>query len=235
MVWRHGLTDYNAAGRIQGQVDICLSQTGRIQAAAAARGLAELAPSRIVASPLSRAHETAQALAAVTGVPVETCDDLRERSFGAWEGLTREQIEAGWPQEFRRWRGGADPVGVDVETRAHTAARVGAALVNLAGQASDGPVVVVSHGAAITLGVTWLLGLDPSGWFGLRGLDNCHFGRARRVSRQPGWMLVAWNEAGSLRCDRGASAGDMPGRASYPSPTPPLASVRQVPESPVLS
>lgn len=234
IVWRHGLTDYNVAGRVQGQVDICLSETGRMQAAAAARGLAALGPGRIVASPLSRAQETAQALADLTGLPVETCDDLRERSFGAWEGLTREEIEAGWPQEFRRWRAGQDPVGVDVESRADTAARVGGAMARLAEQSCDGPVVLVAHGAAITLGVTWLLGLDPSGWFGLRGLDNCHFARLRQVRRSPGWMLVAWNEAGSLVPGLADAAGGASAPASSQVPTPSPASVRPVAESPFL-
>lgn len=199
VAWRHGLTDDNLAGRVQGQVDIPLNQTGRRQAAAAARGLAQLAPGRIVASPLSRAQATAVALAGLTGLPVETDEDLRERAFGAWEGLTREEIEARWPQEYRRWRAGADPVGVDVETRGATAQRVGGALARLTAQEhGDGPLVVVAHGAAITLGVTWLLGLDPSAWFGLRGLDNCHYARLRPVRRSPGWMLVAWNEAGTV-------------------------------------
>lgn len=213
ILWRHGQTDYNTAGRVQGQVDIPLNDAGRRQAAAAARGLAGLAPSRLVASPLVRAQETAQALAAVTGLGVESVHDLRERSFGSWEGLTREEIEDGWPQEFRRWRSGGDPQGVGVETRAATAARVGGAIAALvgsggetgrragalaAGTAAGGPVVVVAHGAAITLAATWLLGLDPAAWFGLRGLDNCHYARLRQVRRSPGWMLVAWNEAGSL-------------------------------------
>lgn len=239
IVWRHGLTDYNVAGRVQGQVDISLSQAGRVQAEAAARGLAELRPGRIVASPLARAQATAQALVDLTGTLMETCEDLRERSFGAWEGLTRQEIEAGWPQEFRRWRAGQDPVGVGVETRADTAVRVGSAMARLAGHASGGPVVVVAHGAAITLGVTWLLDLDPSGWFGLRGLDNCHYARLRRVSRRPGWMLVAWNEAGTLAAGRadgggGAGRGESASRPSSQGPTPQLASVRQVPESPFL-
>ena len=56
-------------------------------------------------------------------------------------------------------------------------------------------MVAVSHGAALSLGVADLLGLDPSTWFGLRGLDNCHWAHLRSSRRQPGWMLVGWNLA----------------------------------------
>nr|WP_300337538.1 histidine phosphatase family protein [Actinomyces sp.] len=225
ILWRHGLTDYNVAGRVQGQVDICLNETGLAQARAAAPALAVLSPSRIVSSPLERARSTAACLAALTGLPVESDEALVERGFGQWEGLAREEIQARWPDQYARWRAGQDPEGLDVETRAHTAQRVGRALKRLAeqqsaaqgvdgagrtadaGQAADagrGPVVVVAHGAAITLGTTYLLGLDPGGWFGLRGLDNCHHAVLRSASRTPGWTLVCWNAGGR---QEGGAAG----------------------------
>ena len=54
-------------------------------------------------------------------------------------------------------------------------------------------MVVVAHGSAITLGATYLLGADPSAWFGLKGLDNAHWAVLRRSGRAPGWMVVSWN------------------------------------------
>nr|WP_250649239.1 MULTISPECIES: histidine phosphatase family protein [unclassified Actinomyces] len=198
-MWRHGQTDYNAALRVQGQVDVPLNKVGRAQAEAAAPGLAALGPTLLAASPLGRAQETAGALARLTGLGVGSVEGLAERSFGAWEGLSGAEIEAGWPEQHERWRAGQDPEGVGVEPRARVAERVGRALAALAEQAGEGDVVVaVAHGAAITLGASWLLGLDPSAWFGLRGLDNCHHAVLRRSRRAPGWMLVGWNLPGSL-------------------------------------
>lgn len=79
---RHGQTAWNVAGWAQGHTDIPLDEVGRAQAAALARGLAEKGVERVIASDLLRARETAEAL----GLPVETRSDLRERSFGEWEG-----------------------------------------------------------------------------------------------------------------------------------------------------
>lgn len=238
VLWRHGETDHNVAGRVQGRVDVPLNATGTAQAVQAARALAALRPSRIVSSPLARARATAQVLAEELGggtgaaVPVDVVEDLVERSFGAWEGLTRTQIETGWPEAAQVWRAGGDPQGVGVETRAHAAARVGSAIESLmaraggtarsggggpagpvssrgdagpVGGAADqppgtGPVVVVAHGSAITLGATYLLGADPSAWFGLKGLDNAHWAVLRRSGRAPGWMVVSWN---TITCQAG--------------------------------
>lgn len=196
VLWRHGQTSYNAQARVQGQVDIPLDETGWSQARQAAPALAALGPARIVASPLERAQQTASTLAALTGLAVATEAALAERAFGQWEGLNREQMTQGWPEQYAAWQRGEDPQGVGVETRAQTAQRVGGALAELASQAEEageGAVVAVSHGSALSLGVTHLLGLDPSAWFGLRGLDNCHYAVLRRGQREPGWHLVAWN------------------------------------------
>ena len=79
---RHGQTAWNLQGKAQGHSDVPLDETGRLQAAALARKLADTGIERVIASDLSRARETAEAL----GLPVETREDLRERSFGEWEG-----------------------------------------------------------------------------------------------------------------------------------------------------
>lgn len=196
VLWRHGQTSCNAQARVQGQVDVPLDETGWAQARQAAALLAALGPARIVSSPLGRAQQTASALAALTGLAVDTEAALTERAFGLWEGLNRKQITQGWPEQYAAWRRGEDPQGVGVEPRAQAARRVGSALAALAAQAEEaegGTVVAVSHGSALSLGVTHLLGLDPSTWFGLRGLDNCHYAVLRQGAREPGWHLVAWN------------------------------------------
>ncbi|SDM81746.1 histidine phosphatase family protein [Actinomyces ruminicola] len=196
ILWRHGQTDYNAGMRVQGRIDIPLNEVGREQARAAAPGLAALDPVRIVSSPLIRARQTAHALAELTGTEVEFDEGLLERSFGRWEGLARADMEAHWPEEYAAWRRGEDPAGVGVETRAATSARVGGTLRRILQEtmsAEDRTVVVVSHGSAITLGVSHLLGLDSGSWFGLRSMDNCRHGVLLPGEREPGWMLAEWN------------------------------------------
>ena len=88
---RHGQTSWNALGRAQGHTDIPLDPTGRAQAAALARGLADAGIERVISSDLLRARETAEAL----GLPVETRPELRERSFGEWEGRNYVEVMEG--------------------------------------------------------------------------------------------------------------------------------------------
>jgi probable phosphoglycerate mutase len=93
---RHGQSEWNAAGRWQGQADPPLSDLGRRQARAAAASLGAL--DAIVASDLQRAGETAAIISAELGVgPVLVDPDLRERDAGEWSGLTRAEIEEQWP------------------------------------------------------------------------------------------------------------------------------------------
>ena len=194
VLWRHGQTDFNLNLRIQGTSDIPLNETGRSQAAAVAPEIAALGPTRIVASPLGRAQETAGALAALTGLPVESDPGLVERDFGVWEGLNEADIVARWPEEFALWRAGGNPTGVGVEPRGAVAQRVGESLVRIMSEVGDDDVVVATaHGSALSQGTTYLLGMDAEEWAGLRGLDNCHYALLSPGRRAPGWTLRAWN------------------------------------------
>lgn len=193
--WRHGQTDYNFNLRIQGQVDIPLNDTGRQQAADAAKGLAQLTPTHIISSDLSRAADTARALGKLAGLEVATDERLRERRYGKWEGLNHQEIEDGWPEAFRQWRSEAEPDGVDVETKPELATRVGTAVEELAAQApDDATLVLVSHGAAIAAAIRHLLGL-PATWRGFGTIGNCHWSvLAPNRSGEPAWRLLAYNE-----------------------------------------
>ena len=94
---RHGRTEWNAARRFQGQSDIPLSEEGRAQAGATAAALASVPLEAIVSSDLSRALETARAIAALHGLEVASDPRLREFAFGEWEGLTWDEIVARFP------------------------------------------------------------------------------------------------------------------------------------------
>jgi broad specificity phosphatase PhoE len=91
---RHGETDWNASGRLQGHTDQPLNDYGRRQAAKLAAQLETGDVAAIYASDLSRAKETAEILGARLGLPVVLDPDLRERNWGSWEGLTPTERDA---------------------------------------------------------------------------------------------------------------------------------------------
>ncbi|WP_062517351.1 histidine phosphatase family protein [Demequina gelatinilytica] len=160
VLMRHGRTGFNAEGRLQGSLDVPLGDEGRADARAAAQALAREygIPDRIVCSPLLRAADTAAELSAVTGVPAKPDARLTQRSYGAWEGLTWDEVRARWPEGYERRMRGLDP---DIEGwggAAEVAERVAEGLI----AACEGArmAVVVSHGSAIMLGSLALLGLD---------------------------------------------------------------------------
>lgn len=143
LVVRHAQSEWNAAGRWQGQADPPLSDLGREQARLAAQRLGTF--DAIVASPLERAGHTAATIAEGIGVgPVLVDPDLQERHAGEWEGLTRDEIEAGWPGYLAERR---RPPGF--ESDESLLARALAALGRVAETVGGGEVLVVAHGGVI--------------------------------------------------------------------------------------
>jgi glucosyl-3-phosphoglycerate phosphatase len=195
VLWRHGQTVWNAERRFQGQSDIPLDETGQAQAERAARLLAALRPDMIVSSDLSRATGTAVPLARLTGLDVVLDKDLRERHGGSWEGLTDAEIRERYPEAHATW------TPPDGEPTVAVADRVAAALERVAAAVAeqvtdpDALAVVVSHGAALRLGMSRLLGM-PDELFGVLGpLSNCSWSvLGVRYGR---WRLLEHN-AGTL-------------------------------------
>ena len=199
---RHGQTDYNREGRLQGQVDIPLNATGVRQAESLAPTITADPPDVIVASPLERARETARLISSGTDVEITTDVAFLERSFGRWEGLKGEEIRSRWPEEHADWRAHRPVRGLDVEDRPEVGERVAAACRALVTQYAGGTVMVVGHGAATTLGITALLGLDTHGFRGIAGLENCHRSVLEPLHGEPadGLMrLVSHNLAPDFR------------------------------------
>ncbi len=161
VVVRHGETANNAEQRFTGQLDAPLNTLGAQQAHAVARALAAEHFDLIVASDLARARQTAAAIAAPRGVSVTLDPDLREISVGAWEGLTRSEAQARYPDELARWDANAvehaPPGG---ETVAHLAERVTRALRWARGVAPDGAIVWVTHGGVVGVLICLVLGID---------------------------------------------------------------------------
>ncbi len=187
VLWRHGRTAWNAQRRFQGHSDVPLDETGRAQARDAAPYLAAMRPAAIFSSDLARAAETASYLAGLTGLPVQLDKDLRERGGGAWEGLTDAEIRASYPEAYATF---IPPDGEPVET---VAERTAAAFQRIADALEDGAgslAVLVSHGAAINLGVSRLLGLPERARL-LGPLGNCSWSVLGR--RAGGWRLLEHN------------------------------------------
>jgi probable phosphoglycerate mutase len=190
VLWRHGQTTWNAEHRFQGQTDIPLDETGEAQAEYAARRLATLRPHAIFASDLSRALQTAAPLSRLTGLPVVPDKQLRERSGGDWEGLTDAEIRERYPAERATWN---PPNG---EPTAVVAERVGTALARIASTLGEEELaVVVSHGAALRLGMERLLGLPALGMSVLGPLANCSWSVLSQTGNH--WRLLEYN-AGTL-------------------------------------
>jgi broad specificity phosphatase PhoE len=161
---RHGETDWNAAGRWQGHTDIPLNGKGRAQAEAVADALQGVGLSGIVSSDLSRAYETAQIVGERLGLPVAYVDtDLRERAFGPFEGLTREECVRLHPEAWRAWiEEHRPPEGA--EGRPALATRVAAAIARAAQQVAfrDSPALVVTHGGALRAAIALATGSLPA-------------------------------------------------------------------------
>jgi probable phosphoglycerate mutase len=150
IVVRHGQTEWNVEARIQGQGDSVLTQEGLAQARALASRLAAEPFDALISSDLGRAAETARAIAERCGKPIVLDARLRERHFGAGEGMTYEEVDRAYPGAFARIRN-VDPDFVipGGEGRRQFHGRVVSAMDSLA-QAHDGrTIVVVTHGGVL--------------------------------------------------------------------------------------
>jgi broad specificity phosphatase PhoE/ribonuclease HI len=143
---RHGETPLSAERRFAGRGDIPLTETGKLQAKAAAQRLAARGGiQQIVTSPLRRARLTAEAVAAATGAPVQVDEGWIEADFGEWEGLSYAEAMERWPGEVTAWMNDTTVAPPGGESFAAAGRRVLAALDRLLDRSEPGRVVVVSH------------------------------------------------------------------------------------------
>lgn len=193
VLWRHGETDYNAAGRLQGHLDSALTETGQEQAWRAAPAIARFAPDTAVSSDLNRARTTAAAFAQISGDSVRLDKRLRETHLGEWQGLSGAEVEHGWPGAMGTWR--ADPTWAPPggESRVEVAERALEVVEELESQ-HRGTALLCAHGGLITALTAKLVGLPLDLWPGLGGISNCHWVvLKRRSSSDHRWRLMAYN------------------------------------------
>ena len=164
IIVRHGRTEFNATGRLQGRTDNPLDEVGLAQADAVATYLAPelLSDTLIVCSPLLRARQTATAIAKGVGASLEIDERWIELDYGAYEGLRQSEVPA---NVWREWRSDSDFAAPQGESLNQVQERVAQACDDLAQRLDGRTAVVVSHVSPIKSAVAWALGVDVSvGW-----------------------------------------------------------------------
>jgi len=185
---RHGRTAWNAERRYQGQADPPLDSVGQAQAMQVAGLIAAMHPDLLIASDLLRCRQTVEPIIEMLGRPALFDERLRERHLGHWQGLTREEVQSRYPEEFADWISGRDVFASrGGESRQQVADR---ALAVVAQLPPVELIVLVSHGATSMCLAAAMLGL-PQNPSILAPLANCHWTELRDVGS--GWTLRAHN------------------------------------------
>ena len=193
---RHGQTDYNLAGRMQGHLESQLTDLGQAQAAAVAPEIVRMAPDLLISSDLRRAIDTADVVGAATGLPVKLDPRLRETHLGEWQGRSVEEIERGWPGAIATWRSDPSWAPPGGESRIDVVRRSTPVVDELDDEVpagSDATAILVAHGGMIAGLVCGLLALPTSCWPAIGGIGNCRWAALGRRADHPRWRLVGYN------------------------------------------
>jgi len=147
LIVRHGQSTWNALGKWQGHANPPLSKLGKRQSLAASKSL-DRRFDRYLSSDLDRATQTAKAIAGAHGKPhVEQDVSFRERSAGEWEGLTRAEIDARWPNwQDQPWR--PDNFETDIDVLARVLPGLDTLAANMSHR-NESTALVISHGGVI--------------------------------------------------------------------------------------
>lgn len=191
---RHGETVSNVAGIAQGWNDSALSEPGRVQVGQLAKRIAREEPDAIYSSSLQRALATAEAIANATGLHVEPLDDLREMSYGRWEGKSFLDVRREDDAIYRRWIDDPDCACPDGESHNDVLHRMQRALSAVSGKR----VVIVTHGTAIRIAATALLEAPVSVARHL-AVDNA--GVSHFMRRGERLVLKLWNDTSHIGKD----------------------------------
>ena len=149
---RHGETEWNAARRIQGQIDIGLNETGLRQAEAAGRWLKMAGIMALYSSDLKRARTTAEAIGQALGLVPVLVPEMRERRYGTFEGLTYDEAKVKYPEGYAAFEGrNADYSFENGESLHAMFERVTSRLKEIAAAHAGQNVVVVLHGGVLDI------------------------------------------------------------------------------------
>lgn len=197
---RHGETDFNAERRMQGHLDVPLSETGRVQAQAAAARLADEPIDKIYSSDLQRALETARIIH--EGREIELVTDLRLREFhmGTFQGMTlleaREKHGDAWERFFIHDADFALPGG---QSRNQKQVEIASFMEEVVRSQAGGRMLVVTHGGILIAMLRHVLGIPASHYFRV-SIENTGIQRFRYKNET--WQLVSWGEVDHLTVTR---------------------------------
>jgi len=194
---RHGETEWNALGRLQGHLDSPLSAEGLRQADALAARLRALPFDALYSSDLGRALETARRIAGRTGHAVRPDARLRERGLGILEGLTREQARERHPEVFAAYATNApDFVVPGGESSLQRLGHAVECLAELGARHAGERVVVVTHGGVLSSFFRHSLGIPPGTPRAFSVLNACW---NQFDYHDGGFRLVTWGDITHLR------------------------------------
>jgi probable phosphoglycerate mutase len=194
---RHGLTDWNRAGRFQGQIDIALNEDGLEQAERTGALFRAHRVDAVYSSDLMRARQTAEPIGRVTGLPIVVESGLRERRYGVLEGRTHDEVLRDHPETYGRWRA-RDP-DFDLpgggESLRDLHRRVEQQMRTLAARHAGQTVVAVTHGGVLdcVYRIAARLPIDAPRSFELR---NASLNRVRWNGSA--FAVASWGEVGHL-------------------------------------
>ncbi|MFP2897447.1 histidine phosphatase family protein [Corallococcus sp. 4LFB] len=194
---RHGETEWNAQGRLQGHLNSSLSREGLRQADALAARLATLPFQALYSSDLDRAAQTAARIAARTGHDVQQDARLRERGLGILEGLTRAEAGQRHPDVFSAYaEGPADYVVPEGESATQRLRLALHCLEDLGARHAEARVVVVTHGGVLSALLRHCLGIPPAT---PRAFSVLNAGWNQFDLHAGGLRLVTWGDVSHLR------------------------------------
>jgi probable phosphoglycerate mutase len=191
---RHGQTASNRGGQLQGRFDAPLTAEGEAQAKCVAAALRHEPLARVITSPLVRARTTADAIAQVLGLDVETDERLIELDYGQWDQLRMLDIPA---EAWRKWRETVSFTPPGGESLEAVTARVVGFCNEQFSAAVEESVVAVSHVSPIKAAVCWALGTDErASWrmrLGLASITRIDGGQDRAP------LMLSFNETSHLQ------------------------------------
>jgi broad specificity phosphatase PhoE len=184
---RHGTTDWNQGEIFRGRLDIKLNEAGRAEARALAAYFQDVDLAGVFSSPLSRAMETAQAIAETKGLEVKPDAAFVDLNFGDWQGLPVQRVKAEYPDLFRLWVERPQEVTFPGgETLAQARERAWEGFQRLFQQHEEKSILIVSHRVITKLLICTVLGIGESHFWQIRqeatAINRIDFLRGRFVA-----------------------------------------------------
>ncbi len=193
---RHGQTEWNIDGKFQGQSDVQLSEEGIRQAEALAQNFPVESVDAIYCSDLTRARTTAECIARRFGLPVQPVKELRELSFGKWEGLTYQEIVSGWPDAMENFLRHPDILQVpNGETFPRLRERAMGFIEKVTAEADGKTLLIVAHGGILRTVLTVMLHMPLQYLWSIRQFNTA----VNIVRRDDGeWTIELLNSTAHL-------------------------------------